>query len=57
MKWDNLVNAESETGTWDFFNVVGELKLVKYKNNRPEFTMVLSEEEWVDLIKLVKSIS
>lgn len=57
--WSKLVNAESADGTWDWFNPTGEsrMRLVKFVDDKPVAEVDFSEEEWIDLVKLIKRIS
>lgn len=58
--WKDYINCESKTGTWDFFNLDGKLKLlyIKGEENYEGHTEIqMSEEEWLDLVDLVKRIA
>lgn len=56
--WDNLINAESEYGTWDFFNY-GEdgIKLCKFEDDVKVCEIAMTKQEWVELAGLVKRIT
>ena len=64
MKWEELVNAESETGEWDFFNTgvlnpennPTPIRLCRFDGAELIVELLMTKEQWVDLVNLVKRI-
>jgi hypothetical protein len=60
--WRDLVSAESKEGTWELFNVGGHLRLVFFAEGKSNHTfdhveIEITEEEWLDLVQLIKRIA
>lgn len=59
--WKDLVNTESDKGYWDITfrksEENKEIEFAKFTDNDKVSSMIITEEEFVDLIDLVKRIS
>ena len=56
--WKELANTESDTGTWDItFRGPNDIEFSKFSDNDKVQSLILNEEEFVDLIDLIKRIS
>jgi len=58
--WHNLVNAESEKGTWDFFHhsTSSIINLVKYnEEDSVEVSIWMDYYEFADLSKLIMRLN
>ena len=56
-RWKELINTESEIGTWDLtFRSKEDIEIAKFDENRKIVSLILNEEEFVDLVDLIKRI-
>lgn len=56
--WKELINAESDKGYWDIiFRGKEDIEFSKFDDNDKTSSIIITEEEFVDLIDLLKNIA